>query len=83
MGTERYEVGLIGAGIGSSLSPPLHEREAAELGVDYAYRLFDIDDGDEDVGELLEQARRAGFPRRQRHAPVQAGGGPPPRRPLR
>jgi shikimate dehydrogenase len=61
VGTERFEVGLIGAGIGSSLSPPLHEREAAELGVDYAYRLFDIGDGDEDVGEMLEQARRAGF----------------------
>jgi shikimate dehydrogenase len=61
VGTERYEVGLIGAGIGSSLSPPLHEREAAELGVDCAYRLFDIGDGDEDVGGLLEQARRAEF----------------------
>ena len=33
---ERYEVGLIGAGIGASLSPALHEREAAELGLDYA-----------------------------------------------
>jgi quinate/shikimate dehydrogenase (NAD+) len=27
-----YLTGLIGAGIGTSLSPPLHEREAAELG---------------------------------------------------
>jgi shikimate dehydrogenase len=61
VGTERYEVGLIGVGIGSSLSPPLHEREAAELGIDYAYRLLDIGDGDEDVGGLLEQSRRAGF----------------------
>jgi shikimate dehydrogenase len=59
--TERYEVGLIGAGIGTSLSPPLHEREAAELGLDYAYRLIDIDEHGADVGELLDRARRAGF----------------------
>jgi shikimate dehydrogenase len=57
----RYEVGLIGAGIGSSLSPPLHEREAAELDLGYAYRLIDIDDREEDVGELLARARDAGF----------------------
>jgi shikimate dehydrogenase len=56
---ERYEVGLIGAGIGTSLSPALHEREAAELDLDYAYRLIEI--GDQDIGELLDRARRAGF----------------------
>jgi shikimate dehydrogenase len=55
----RYEVGLIGAGIGTSLSPALHEREAAELDLDYAYRLIEI--GDRDVGELLDRVRRAGF----------------------
>ncbi len=37
-------VGLIGAGIGMSLSPALHEREAALLGVDYEYRLYDLDE---------------------------------------
>jgi shikimate dehydrogenase len=61
---QRYEVGLIGAGIGTSLSPALHEREAAELGLDYRYRLIDIERrglGPEAVGELLERARRAGF----------------------
>jgi shikimate dehydrogenase len=55
----RYEVGLIGGGIATSLSPALHEREAAELELDYAYRLIEI--GDRDVGELLDRARRAGF----------------------
>jgi len=61
---ERHEVGLIGAGIGASLSPALHEREAAEQHLRYAYRLIDIDErglGPDDVGELLEQARRGGF----------------------
>jgi shikimate dehydrogenase len=55
----RYEVGLIGAGISTSLSPALHEREAAELDLDYGYRLLEI--GEQDVGELLDRARRAGF----------------------
>jgi shikimate dehydrogenase len=59
VGTERYEVGLIGAGIAGSLSPPLHEREAAELDLDYAYRLIEIDGND--VGDVLDRARRAGF----------------------
>jgi shikimate dehydrogenase len=59
--TDTYLVGLIGAGIGSSLSPPLHEREAAELGVPYAYRTLDIDVLRRDVGELLAAARDAGY----------------------
>jgi shikimate dehydrogenase len=54
-----YEVGLIGAGIGTSLSPALHEREAAELELDYAYRLIEVED--QDVGALLDRARRAGL----------------------
>ena len=33
---ERFAVGLIGAGIGGSLSPALHEREASRLGLDYS-----------------------------------------------
>jgi shikimate dehydrogenase len=55
----RYEVGLIGAGIATSLSPALHEREAAELELDYAYRVIEI--GQRDIGELLGRARDAGF----------------------
>jgi shikimate dehydrogenase len=60
----RYEVGLIGAGIGASLSPALHEREATEQGLAYAYRLIDIDERGltpTDVDQLIEEARRAGF----------------------
>src|SRR3954463_12321652 len=34
-------VGLIGTGIGASLSPALHEREAARQGLAYEYRLLD------------------------------------------
>ena len=38
-----YLVGLIGSGIGPSLSPALHEREADRHGLRYLYRLLDID----------------------------------------
>jgi shikimate dehydrogenase len=61
---QRHEVGLIGAGIGASLSPALHEREAVEQGLTYAYRLIDIDDRGltpGDVDQLLDQAHRTGF----------------------
>ena len=57
-------VGLIGAGIGMSLSPALHEREAALLGVDYEYRLFDLDElgrPASDVGALVREARADGL----------------------
>src|SRR3954451_128996 len=44
IGTRKpVEVGLIGAGIGASLSPVLHEREAALLGFDYTYSLLDLE----------------------------------------
>jgi shikimate dehydrogenase len=64
VGADRHEVGLIGAGIGGSLSPALHEREAAEQGLRYAYRLLDIGEREPapvDLGDLLEQARSAGY----------------------
>jgi shikimate dehydrogenase len=61
LGGDRYEVGLIGAGIGASLSPPLHEREGREQGLRYRYRLIDIDERGDDVGALLEQSRRDGL----------------------
>ncbi len=57
-------VGLIGAGIGASFSPALHEREAALLGFDYEYRLLDLDElgrPASDVGALVREAQRAGF----------------------
>lgn len=59
-----YLVGLIGSGIGPSLSPALHEREAAELGLRYRYRRWDLDDLGEPpsaVGELLARARAEGY----------------------
>lgn len=38
-----HRVALVGAGIGGSLSPALHEREAAALGLDYTYSVRDLD----------------------------------------
>jgi shikimate dehydrogenase len=40
----RHRIALVGAGIGGSLSPALHEREARALGLDYRYCLLDLDD---------------------------------------
>jgi shikimate dehydrogenase len=60
----RFVVGLIGSGVGSSLSPALHEREADELGLRYLYQLIDIEElgvAAEDIGGLLTDARRMGF----------------------
>ena len=62
--TRPYLVGLIGAGIGGSLSPALHEHEASCLGLDYAYRVLDIDElgvDPHDVGTLLRQGGFDGF----------------------
>jgi shikimate dehydrogenase len=35
--------GLIGSGIGPSLTPPMHEREGDKLGLRYVYLRFDLD----------------------------------------
>ncbi|GAA3309411.1 shikimate dehydrogenase [Nonomuraea dietziae] len=56
-----YLTGLIGSGIGPSLSPPLHEREAAHHGLNYVYRLLDTDVLGQDIGELVRTARRFGY----------------------
>ncbi|MER7013609.1 shikimate dehydrogenase [Saccharopolyspora sp. NPDC000359] len=59
-----YLIGLVGAGIGPSLSPPLHEREADALGLRYRYCRWDLDvlaRPAESVGELLVAARSAGY----------------------
>lgn len=64
MSDERYLVGLIGAGIGTSMSPALHEREADRQGLRYLYKIIDLDTlglAAGDVGELLSEARRLGF----------------------
>ena len=62
--TPSFLTGLIGAGIGPSLSPMLHEREADRHGVRLLYRRLDIDElgrPAEDVGALLRAARDLGF----------------------
>ena len=54
-----YAAGLIGAGIGASLSPALHEREARRLGLESEYRLFDLEELDRDPGDVGAIAREA------------------------
>ncbi|CAL9362438.1 Quinate_shikimate dehydrogenase (NAD(+)) [Streptomyces sp. enrichment culture] len=61
---DSYLIGLIGSGIGPSLSPALHEREADRQGLRYLYRLIDIDTlgvPPEAVGDLVRAARDLGF----------------------
>jgi shikimate dehydrogenase len=56
--------GLIGAGIGPSFSPELHQREADRHGLRLLYRILDIAERGlppEAVGDLLGAARLAGF----------------------
>jgi shikimate dehydrogenase len=56
--------GLIGAGIGASRTPAMHEREADEQGLRYVYQLIDLDRlglGVEALPELLTAAKRMGF----------------------
>lgn len=56
--------GLIGTGIGPSLTPPMHEREGEELGLRYVYRRFDLDElelAPTAVGDILSAARLAGY----------------------
>jgi shikimate dehydrogenase len=59
MGERAHIVGLIGAGIDASLSPALHEAEAAAQGLAYEYRLLEIEGRSLDA--LLEGARAEGF----------------------
>ncbi|WP_326784531.1 shikimate dehydrogenase [Streptomyces sp. NBC_00151] len=64
MSQTSYLVGLIGSGIGPSLSPALHQREADRQGLRCLYRLIDIDTlgvPPEAVGDLVRAARDVGF----------------------
>ncbi len=59
-----YLIGLIGSGIGPSLSPALHQREAGHHGLRYLYRRIDLDTlglGPDDVGALVRTAHRLGY----------------------
>ncbi|MDD7932213.1 shikimate dehydrogenase [Actinomycetospora straminea] len=64
VGTSRVLVGLVGSGIGPSLTPALHEREGDAQGMRYLYQRLDLDVlglGAGDVGRVLDAARLAGF----------------------
>ena len=57
-------IGLIGSGIGQSLTPALHEREARAQGLCCLYRIIDLDElglTAADTPGLLAAARRLGF----------------------
>ena len=59
-----YVLGLVGAGIGRSLTPAMQEREGRESGVSLSYRLIDAQEagfGVADLPALLAWARRLGF----------------------
>jgi len=57
-------IGLIGQGVGPSLTPAMHQLEGARHGMHYVYRTIDIRPEEATaprVGELLEAARTLGF----------------------
>lgn len=59
-----YVAGLIGSGVGTSLTPPMHEREGTRHGLAYVYRVVDISAlgiPPESVTELVAAARLLGF----------------------
>ena len=63
-GPGTVRTGLIGSGIGPSLSPALHEREAAAAGLALRYERWDLDvlrAAPTDVGDLLGAARSRGY----------------------
>lgn len=57
-------IGLLGRGIGSSLSPIMHRQEGLRQGLDYHYQLIDfdalgLDDGH--LGDVVELLEKVGF----------------------
>jgi shikimate dehydrogenase len=66
MSTEQtsYLLGLVGDGIGASLTPAMQEREGRESGLLLSYRLLDATErgfGSQDLPEVLAWAQRLGF----------------------
>ncbi|NGP08185.1 shikimate dehydrogenase [Rhodococcus sp. 14C212] len=62
--TDSILCGLIGTGIGASLTPPMHEEEGARQGLRYVYRIIDLDElglSVADLPRLLRTARELGF----------------------
>ena len=59
-----FLAGLIGSGIQASRTPSMHEREGAEQGLRYIYKLIDLTAlnlGPEALPEMLTAAERMGF----------------------
>jgi shikimate dehydrogenase len=59
-----YLVGLVGNGVGPSLTPALHMAEARAQGLDYVYRTIDLNAvgvAPERIGQVLEWARTLGY----------------------
>src|SRR5690606_41436234 len=57
-------IGLVGRGIGASLTPRMHEVEGARLGLDYRYHLIDFDTleiADFALRHVLDEVRELGF----------------------
>ncbi len=57
-------VGLVGKGIQLSRSPAMHEAEGRRLGVDYEYRLLDVErmgPNPPSLAEIVRRAEREGF----------------------
>ena len=73
----RHRIGLVGAGISTSLSPALHSHEASALGLDdYSYELVDLENltvSVEKTGEVVRERRRSRLHRTEHHPSVQAG----------
>jgi shikimate dehydrogenase len=63
-GQKPVRTGLIGSSIQASLSPDLHQKEGAELGLSYSYQLLDLDVlrlGPQDLPDILAAAEASGF----------------------
>lgn len=59
-----FALGLVGAGIGGSLTPAMQEREGREAGLNLTYRLLDLETHDltpADLPDVLAWARRFGL----------------------
>ena len=57
-------IGLLGRGIGASLTPIMHETEGRRLGLNYRYDLIDFDQlslDDSDLGTVLDAVQQHGF----------------------
>ena len=61
---QSFALGLVGAGIGASLTPAMQEREGRAAGLSLTYRIIDAEVegfGVDDLGEVLGWARRLGM----------------------